>query len=190
VTPGVQSIAELPFVRRPLFDLLGFDQEREVLDVDYAGFGWAIPPRLWLQGEDGQEEVTAPLLLALHSADDGRPLAEDIELDFQLDDLEPGRTVITTLSRFLDSWLPRLPATEAVVLALCNPHHARLTAPRAAGDRRVHYAIGSVDSWLDECDELLGEDERQAQGRFRLTAAQWRVAPRRGEASVEAMERP
>jgi hypothetical protein len=50
------------------------------------------------------------------------------------------------LSTFLDRWLPRLPRTQALVLALCNPHRAVLHRP---SDATFYYANGDVESWLD-----------------------------------------
>jgi hypothetical protein len=199
---AIGSILELPFHERPLLPLLGFDPAglRESLDLDYTGFGWCRPARLWLQstGEGAAaaqrpggavREVRRPLVLGLHSADDGPALADDVVLEFRLDD---GAAVAAPLSRFLARWLPLLDAArgaasprraqaeeEPVVLALCNPHRARLRAPAAIGARPLYYALGDVDSWLDPADDpaaLWGEEEQAAGGRIRLAAPAWRRA--------------
>jgi hypothetical protein len=176
--PGAPRLAELPFRRRPLFELLGFELGREVLDLSYTGFGWAEPPRITLEsapGATGQVHVQVieePLLLALHSADDAPPLAGDILLELVLGD---DYSVATPLSRFLAEWLPRLPAHKPVVLALCNPHRAALAGLPVG--RALWYGLGDVDSWLDATDEpLRGAEEERAGGRFRLTAEAWRRA--------------
>lgn len=157
------SVAELPFRERPLLDLLDLVGDRAEPSADYAGFGWARAPRLWLV-----EEGVAPralddvLLIALHSADDGEILAEDIELYF---DFPEGSPVTALASTFLASWLPRLPRdVSAVVLALCNPHHALL--PRGPTGRPLYFAQGDVESWQARDD-----------GRIELRAPRWRQAP-------------
>ena len=82
-------------------------------------------------------------------------LADDVLLEFAL----PAQTVTATLSAFLRQWRPQLPPAPAIVLAMCNPHRARLPGPPG-----VHYALGPVDSWLD--DDRDGE-------RLRLVADAW-----------------
>lgn len=143
-----RSIAELPFVEGEVLEVLGLtDAERATVDTDYVGFGWARAAQVWLaDGEDADGvAVDDALLVAVHAADDGAALVDDVELEFALD----GVAVVTPLSRFLDVWLPRLPATAAIVLVTCNPHRAVLARPRAVGDRSVWYGLGAVDSWLD-----------------------------------------
>lgn len=139
------TILELPFFERDARELLNLDGERAEPQYDYAGYGWARVPEIWLDGE----RVRDVLLLALHTADDAKAIADDIELEFELPD---GPPVSALASLFLDKWLPRLPAASAVVLALCNPHHATLRRP-AAAQGPVYYATGDVESWLDELDE-------------------------------------
>jgi hypothetical protein len=192
VAPGRSppaSVLELPFERRPLFSLLGFDLERtrEVVSLEYTGYGWCAPARLWLHGTRDVRSlcVEEPLVLALHSADDGPALAGDILLEFALEGLAP---VAAPLSLFLARWLPRLleelgeaggaGAARPIVLAMCNPHRAQLAQPVAAGGRPVYYALGDVDSWLDldEPAVLRGPDEEEAGGRMRLCADQWHAA--------------
>jgi hypothetical protein len=136
------TILELPFRERPLLELLHLDVDRDLPDRTYAGYGWARAPRIWLD----DHEVADVLVLALHSADDGEPMADDIELEFELPDAPP---VAALASLFLAKWLPVLPRASAIVLALCNPHHATLAAPAQAGGVPVWYATGDVESWLD-----------------------------------------
>ncbi|MBK9036830.1 MAG: hypothetical protein IPL61_37205 [Myxococcales bacterium] len=162
-----RSLLELPFGPRPPLELLGLTTDRATIDLDYAGFGWARVDRVWLAGPTATTAVDDALIVAVHAADDGPALADDVVLEFALPD-----TIVTArLSTFLDRWLPRLPAAPAVVLALCNPHHAAMTAPAAAGDRPVHYGLGPVDAWLDQ---------RPGADRLRLAAAGWRQAHRPG----------
>ncbi len=149
-----RTILELPFVERAPLDLLGFDGDRDTVDLDYAGFGWARIDRVWLDDGATRVAVDDALVLALHAADDGEVLADDVELEFADD----GGAVTVLCSTFLDRWLPRLPATDAIVLALCNPHRARL----AARPRPIHYGLGAVDAWHDV-----------AADRLRLTAERW-----------------
>lgn len=177
----VGSILELPFHERPAFELLGFDPtgQRTALNLEDTSFGWCRPDAIWLDAAGapaGLVEVRRPLLLALHSADDGPALPGDIVLEFVLAD---GAAVAAPLSRFLERWLPRLPgeggeggAARPIVLALCNPHRAQLAAPAAAAGRPVHYALGDVDAWLD----LDGPDGAALAGRIRLAAPAWRRA--------------
>ncbi len=140
----IGSILELPFHEGAPHDVLGFAEGRDTVDHDYGGFGWTRVDRLWLADGDGATVlVERPLVLALHAADDGAALADDIELEFAVGE----QTVTARLSAFLARWLPRLPAAATTVLALCNPHRARLPGP--AG---LRYALGPVDSWLDEGD--------------------------------------
>lgn len=146
-------IAELPFHERPVLELLHLDDpSRAAPDLDYAGFGHARIDRVAL----GDVIVEDALLLAVHSADDGEPLADDVELEFVLGD----RSVTVLLSAFLDVWLTRLASgARAIVLVMCNPHRA--TIPPVGVP--LYYAVGDVDSWLDD-------------GIVRLVAETWRTA--------------
>jgi len=155
------TIAELPFLERPVIELLNFDDQRTEVDVDYAGYGWARVDRLWLAGAHDERAIDDAVVLALHSADDGEPLADDVELEFEL----PGRASVTVLaSAFLERWLPRLPSAPHVVLAMCNPHRAVL---RPRGTAVVHYAQGDVESWLAD------EDPPDRDARILLAAETW-----------------
>ncbi len=155
-----RTIAELPFHQRPVLELLALDRDRDEPDRDYAGYGWARVEQIWLAAEYAPERlVTDALVLALHSADDGEVLAEDVELEFELG----ARSVTVLASQFLERWLPELPRASAIVLALCNPHRARLHPPALVA-APLHYALGEVASWLDP-------DDRG--GRIRLAAPTW-----------------
>lgn len=135
------TIRELPFHERPIRELLALDVERAAPDPDYAGYGWARVPEIWLD----EQRVTDALVLAIHTADDSEPIADDLELEFEL----PGEKPVSVLaSQFLSVWLPLLPRASAVVLAVCNPHHATLPRP-AAAHGPVYVAMGDVESWRD-----------------------------------------
>lgn len=144
------KIAELPVAERPVLELLNLVVDRPAPDPDYAGYGWARVDRLWLADDHGSRRpVTDALVLALHSADDGEELADDVELEFELPDRAP---VSVLASDFLARWLPVLPQdVSAIVLALCNPHRATLRPVPAAAP--VHYALGDVTSWRDRDDD-------------------------------------
>jgi hypothetical protein len=147
----VRTIADLPFRERPIHELLHLDEDRALPSREYAGFGWAQVDDLWLAvGDDDGERVTDALVLALHSADDGEALADDIELEFEL----PDGAVTVLASDFLARWLPKLPPARAIVLALCNPHAATLGRP-AAAVVPIHYGSGDVASWRDGDRVLL-----------------------------------
>ena len=163
----IATIAELPFHERPVLELLNLVDHRSAPDPEYAGYGWARASRLWLVQPDGITRVVDDaLLLALHCPDDGEALADDIELYFELPD-QPPVTVIA--SAFFDRWLPQLPKdVSAIVLALCNPHHASLSRPQTTG-LPMNFAHGEVESWV-------GLDD----GRIELRAERWQETPRSG----------
>jgi hypothetical protein len=158
------KILDLPFRERPVLELLGFDDERIEVDRDYAGYGWARVPTVWLVDGDGERRVDDALVLALHSDDNAHPLADDVELMFELPDGEP---VTVLASMFLEKWLPTLPAASAIVLAMCNPHHAALRVPGT--NMPVDVATGDVEAWID--DDKGGRLELCAAGSWaRLTS--------------------
>lgn len=157
------KILDLPFIERPVLELLDLDKvERAEVNRDYAGYGWARVPAVWL-GDDVR--VDDALVLALHAADDGAALPDDIELLFELPDQPPA---IVNASQFLAQWIPTLPRANAIVLALCNPHRAELRYPTGAGVP-VYVASGDVEAWID--DDKGGRIELSADGSWaRLTA--------------------
>jgi hypothetical protein len=172
-----RSLAEIPFEREDVLELLGLRPGsdgawRREPDLDYARFGWAEAQTLVLEEDDEGRRVIGPaLVLALHSTDEPSPDEAVIELEFELDlDDEPEPLVIRApLDRFLDVWLPRLPAAAPhVVLALCNPLRHDPARPAALGTRRLHYAHGDVLSWLDHID---GEEPPS----IRLRAPTWHM---------------
>lgn len=181
----VSSVLELPFRRRPLYELLGFEDGRDAVNTEYTGYGWALPARIWLQpGDEEPMRIDAPLLLALHGADVD---ADGVVLEFYGDEAGDGASgedsiVHAPLALFLERWLPRLPGRGPVVLAMCNPRRQTVVAPAALGGRPLYYALGDTDSWIDEPEdpaapgELLGEDERRAGGKMRLVAEAWHLA--------------
>jgi hypothetical protein len=155
-------IAELPFHERPVMELLGFVEGRAELDHDYAGYGWARVPQVWLVDDHGERTrmLEDALLLALHSPDDGESIGDDIELEFELPDKS---SVLVLLSDFLREWLPKLPQASSLVLVLCNPHRARIHAPVP-----LWLADGDVEAWVDE-------DDREP--RILLAAETWYTLP-------------
>ena len=166
--PAPGSLAQLPFIERPLLALLHLDDAgRTTIDTDYVGFGWARASRLWLDdGRGPQRLVEHALVLALHAADDVPALADDVLLEFAFDD---DVAMTAHASRFLAVWLQRLPHDGPVVLAMCNPHRARLTL----GPRTTFYADGPVDAWLDPNSD-------DPHGAIRLRANAWHVGPTGG----------
>lgn len=139
------TIGELPFVERPLRALLDLEVDRDGINRDFTGFGWAVAEAIWLERSDGSAtRVDDALVIALHTADDAEALPDDLELELDL----PGGPVSVLASAFLERWLPRLPQRSAVVLAICNPHRAVLRRP-ASASVAVHCAIGDVAAWRE-----------------------------------------
>ena len=137
----VENILDLPFRERPVLELLNLAEHRDEPQRDYAGYGWARVPEIWLEAGSLVQRVTDALVLALHTPDDAAP--GELELYFEL---EAGDQVSVDATLFLAKWLPRLPPASAIVLALCNPHDAPLQLPTIVP---VYYALGDVESWLD-----------------------------------------
>jgi hypothetical protein len=160
------KIRDLPFRERPVLELLALDHpERAEPDLDYAGFGWARVPSIYLQRGDRDDlvRVDDALVIAVHSADDAPAHADDLDLEFDLGAGRAGAAVMA--SAFLDAWLPALPRdAAATVVVACNPHRATLRRPAAASGP-LHYAHGDVIAWLDEDLD-----------RIRLAADAWLVA--------------
>ena len=160
--PGALTIGELPFVERPLRALLDLEVDRDEINRDFSGFGWAVADAIWLEtGAGAAARVDDALVIALHTADDAEPLTDDLELEFDL----PGGPVSVLASAFLERWLPRLPSRSAIVLAICNPHRAVLRRPAVAAVP-VHLALGDVAAWRESLPGESGD-------RVLLTAADW-----------------
>lgn len=153
---AIESVLDLPFIERPVDELLHFDDDRAEVDRQYAGFGWARVGRIWLGSQQGGEltAVDDALVLALHSADDGAPHRDDVDLEFEL----ANGSVIVSLALFLSRWLPKLPDAPAIVLAMCNPNHATIRIPAPAP---LWYPTGDTESWIDDAEggriELLAD---------------------------------
>ncbi len=163
----ILSIAGLPFRERPVHELLALDREA---DPEYAGFGWARVDRLWLASDDEREPqcVDDALVIAVHASDDAEAIADDVDLDFEVDDEVVASVLAST---FLAVWLPRLPQdTKTIVLVMCNPHAARLVTPPSL-DRPLHHGLGDVYAWFDPD----AEDGAEHGGRIRLVAEAWRT---------------
>lgn len=163
----IRAIAELPFHEHDPLELLNLLEMRESPVLDDSRFGWARVGDLWLDdGRDAPRHLRDALVLGLHAAEEPEPLADDVELEFFIDEIAKDYSVTVLLSKFLDVWLPRVSGGErAIVLAMCNPHRARLARPASAGATPLHYGAGDVDSWLDLPER-----------RIRLAAPAWRLA--------------
>jgi hypothetical protein len=156
------TIAELPFVERPVRELLHLELDRERPSRTFGGFGWARVDEIWLEaGDRPARRIDDVLIIALHTADDAEQLPDDLELELEL----PDRAVTVLASAFLDRWLPRLPHGSAVVLAICNPHRAALRRPGVV-TVPVHYALGEVASWREAVPGEMHE-------RILLSADDW-----------------
>jgi hypothetical protein len=154
-------ILELPFVERPVIELLHLENPGPV-DTEYAGYGWARVDRLWLETQRSmhEEPIDDALVLAIHSADDGDPLPDDVDLEFEL---PGGQSFLVSAALFLERWLPRLPQDPAaIVLAMCNPFDATLRAQAIRAP--IYFPYGAADAWLVPDD--LGP-------RIRLSAPSW-----------------
>lgn len=141
------NVLDLPFIERPVLELLHFDDDRVEVDRQYAGFGWTRLERIWLGTKQGGELIAVDdvLLLALHSADGAAPQSDDIDLEFEL----RTESVIVNLGLFLSRWLPKLPRSSNIVLAMCNPHRATLRFPTATP---IWYPTGDAESWIDDAE--------------------------------------
>jgi hypothetical protein len=168
MTP-IRAIADLPFVRRDVLDLLNLRHHRAAPDPDYTGFGHARVAALQLEGDAGDPlELREALVIAVHSMEEPEELPGDIDLEFVLPEVGPDHSVTVLLSDFLRVWLPLVHGDErAIVLVVCNPNQTLLRAPAAAGRTPFYYPLGDVESWLDVAD-----DDKQV----RLAARAWRRA--------------
>jgi hypothetical protein len=168
MTP-IRAIADLPFVRRDVLDLLNLRHHRAAPDPDYTGFGHARVDALHLEGEVGEPvEVRGALVIAVHSMEEPEELPGDIDLEFVLPEVSADHSVTVLLSAFLRVWLPLVHGDErAIVLVVCNPNQTLLPAPTAAGGTPFYYPLGDVESWLHEADD---------QQEVHLVARSWRCA--------------
>ncbi|HRE89990.1 MAG TPA: hypothetical protein PK095_12725, partial [Myxococcota bacterium] len=144
---AVLTIADLPFHSAPPDGLLGIDWGRPgFVDEDHLGFGWGKVPRLELIGVSDRSArlLLNPLVLALHSAE--RDEDEDPDTPFDLELVVDGERLHLPLDRFLAVWLPKLPPSLDVVLALCNPTGFRFSRPPLPDGARCWAALGDVDS--------------------------------------------
>ncbi|MGE0546599.1 MAG: hypothetical protein AB7O24_24075 [Kofleriaceae bacterium] len=154
------AIADLPFHERPVLELLGFDDDREHVDHDYAGYGWARVDQIWLN----DTLVTDALVVAVHSADDAEQFDGDIDLEFEVAEGAAIRSFSVRATTFLTIWLAKLPRdVGAIVLIVCNPHREQLGRVSSA-TCPLHYPLGDATAWLDEHD--LG-------ARIRIAAETW-----------------
>lgn len=147
------KIADLPFHEKPIRDLLGLDHtfESEEEALQWAEYGWTRASEIWLN----DELVSNALILAIHADDHGEPLADDIELAFELDP-KTGDGVQVLLSKFLEVWLPKLPADHTIVLAVCNRFDAVLKMP----GRLLRYPMGNTFAWnVDRTPDICLEAE-------------------------------
>lgn len=166
----ITSIAEIPFREKEPLALLHLDQYREHVDTEFEGYGYGRLSSLSLiRRADGTRyrAVQDALVLALHAADDGEAFEDDIELEFFLHEVVEDYSVTALLSTFLAKRLPAISSDErALVLAICNPHRA--TIPKPPTDVPVYYALGDVDSYLEE--------DGSGMLTISLVADEWRVA--------------
>ena len=186
----IRSIADIPFRARDPFALLNLtpgahaDAEHEGPDLDYAGFGYARVGEIWLATHEDPEPrpVRDALLLALHTPDDAEIHDNDLLLEFWPDDdgdveddgdvADDGDVVQVMLSRFLEVWLARISSDErAIVLAVCNPRHTRLTRAPALRGGPIHYPLGDTTSWCEEPADFMA-----GPGALQLLADAWLTA--------------
>lgn len=146
----VLTLAELPFVERDAWELLGLDPRRVDPDPDHDTTGFCRLPAVALEdAAGGVQMVTDALVLGLHSRDDAEPLAGDIELEFVMREGDETYSAVALLAEFLRQRLAGLVGgASAVVLALCNPQRADLRRPAGLGERPLYYAHGDVTAWM------------------------------------------
>lgn len=132
------------------------------------------------EGQRAPLQVPGARVFALHSADDGEPYPDDIDLEFWVDD---DTAIVVSLARFLERRGGALiGGARALVLALCNPYRARLSRPVGI-DVPIFYAEGDVVAYFEidpalELDAVLGAEEiRRGQIRVRLVAERWHELP-------------
>ncbi len=177
--PG--GIAEIPFPEVDVLPLLGFDPARSGPEMEYERFGHAHLPRVELvargDGAGSPRRVVGARVFALHSADDGEAHAEDIDLEFWVDD---ETALLVSLALFLERRGAALVGSApALVLALCNPHGASLVRPpgidvpifSAEGDVIAHFEI---DPAVDPTAGIGASEIEHGLVRVQLVAERWR----------------
>jgi hypothetical protein len=167
----LRSISELPFKAWPPLALLNLEQHRDAPDLESTQFGFCRVGVIRLHGraQGAPREVRDALVVAVHAADEAERLADDVELEFFVEEVAKDYSVTVLLSAFLERWLPvAFTGEQAIVLAMCNPHAARVRRPKAAGRAPVYYADGDVDSWLDT--------DGGGRQHIRLEAERWHLA--------------
>jgi hypothetical protein len=173
----VTTLAGLPFVERPAWELLGLVPGRSEPDPDHDTAGWCRLPAVTLEDDaGGRTVVEGVLLLGLHSRDDADPLADDIELEFVLRDADETYSAVARLSEFLRARLAGLVRdASAVVLALCNPQRASVARPPGLGERPLYYADGDVTAWMQRRPGARGWTPGEVE--IILAAQRWHVLP-------------
>lgn len=165
----IRAIADLPFLRRDVLDLLNLRHHRDAPDPDFAGFGHARVDAIQLEGErDDPLVLRTALVIAVHTTEEPEALPGDLELEFFIPEVDKDYSVTVLLSAFLRVWLPLVRKEEqAIVLVVCNPNQTLLPTPAAAGQTPLYYPLGDVESWLDGAS---------GQTYLRLVAGSWRRA--------------
>lgn len=147
----ISALADLPFVERDPWPLLGLDPARTEPNRDHDECGFCRLDRVRLEDPGGRViTVEHPLVLALHTREDPERLPDDLELEFTLHDADGEYSAVVLLSEFLRRRAAALliPRPAAVVLALCNPHRTVLPRPPVLGDLPLYYGHGDVTAWM------------------------------------------
>ncbi len=147
----ISALADLPFVERDPWPLLGLDPARTEPNRDHDECGFCRLGSVRLEDPGGRIfTVEHPLVLALHTREDPERLPDDVELEFTLHDADGEYSAVVLLSEFLRRRVAPLlvPRPAAVVLALCNPHRTVLPRPTVLGDLPLYYGHGDVTAWM------------------------------------------
>lgn len=147
----ISALADLPFVEREPWPLLGLDPNRRAPNRDHDECGFCRLDSVRLEDTGGRTiTVERPLVLALHTREHPERLPEDVELEFTLHDADGEYSAVVLLSEFLRRRVAPLldPRPTAVVLALCNPHRTDLPRPAVLGDLPLYYGHGDVTAWM------------------------------------------
>ncbi|MCR9161035.1 MAG: hypothetical protein ACE37F_11410 [Nannocystaceae bacterium] len=158
------SVADIPFERRDVLELLGLRGE-EAPDEQFDEHGWCRPTEVWL--DDGSARcVASPLLIAAHTPDE--PLPGPLMVELWVEHEGEPLAVRVPWTRFAEERIaPLLGPERDVVVALCNPQGKPLAPPPGLGGRTLHFAEGDVTAWLEPADGAP---------RISLTAQRWRTA--------------